>query len=167
MNTMEMVELLREKANISYEDAKRVLEEANGDLLDAMVILERQGKIRKPETEIVSRQAEASDDTADKKAKEAGTAKKVGNAMRKILNILKNNSFCISKNEKSLFVMPAWTLALILLFFWETVIPIMLISLFFGIKYSFTGNDDLSEVNSFMDKASDMADQVTNEFKTA
>ena len=36
MDILEKVEILREKANISYEEAKNVLEAANGDLLDAM-----------------------------------------------------------------------------------------------------------------------------------
>ena len=53
MDIMEKVEALRAKADISYEAAKNVLEQANGDLLAAMVILERQSKINKPETEIV------------------------------------------------------------------------------------------------------------------
>ena len=60
-----------------------------------------------------------------------------------MVNILKRNSFRVARNEEVLFQMPAWVFALILLFFWETVIPIMLIALFFGIRYSFTGEDDL------------------------
>ena len=58
----------------------------------------------------------------------------------------------------------AWVFALILLFFWETVIPVMLISLFFGVRFSFTGEDDLSSANNFMEKAGDMADEVRSEF---
>ncbi len=44
MDTFEKVEKLREKANVTFEEAKAALEEANGDLLDAMILLERQGK---------------------------------------------------------------------------------------------------------------------------
>ena len=54
MEEFEKVEKLRQRANISYEEAKNVLEQADGDLLDAMVILERQSKIKKPETEIIT-----------------------------------------------------------------------------------------------------------------
>ena len=49
MDKLEMVERLRERANVSYEEAAKALEEANGDLLDAMVILEKQGKTKAPE----------------------------------------------------------------------------------------------------------------------
>jgi len=40
-----MVETLREKANVSYEEAKAALEASNWDLLDAIVLLEGEGKI--------------------------------------------------------------------------------------------------------------------------
>ncbi len=44
MDNFEKVEKLREKANVTFEEAKEALEEANGDLLDAMIIFEKQGK---------------------------------------------------------------------------------------------------------------------------
>ena len=48
MEMIEKVERLREKAEVTYEEAKAALEQSDGDLLDAMVLLERQGKVRKP-----------------------------------------------------------------------------------------------------------------------
>ena len=48
MEMMEKVERLREKANVTYEEAKAALEETGGDLLDAIVLLERQGKVKEP-----------------------------------------------------------------------------------------------------------------------
>ena len=44
MDNFEKVEKLREKANVSFEEAKAALEESNWDLLDAMIVLEKQGK---------------------------------------------------------------------------------------------------------------------------
>ena len=46
MDQMEMVEKLRQKANVSYEEARDALEKSAWDLLDALVYLEGQGKIR-------------------------------------------------------------------------------------------------------------------------
>ena len=43
MEMIEKVERLREKADVTYEEAKAALEQSDGDLLDAMVLLERQG----------------------------------------------------------------------------------------------------------------------------
>ena len=43
--TLELVERLREKADVSYEEARAVLEEAGGNLLDALILLEQRGRI--------------------------------------------------------------------------------------------------------------------------
>ena len=44
MDQLEKVDKLRERANVSYEEAKEALEASNWDLLDAMVYLEKHGK---------------------------------------------------------------------------------------------------------------------------
>ena len=43
--TIEKVDKLVERADVSYEVAKEALEAANGDLLDAVILLEREGKL--------------------------------------------------------------------------------------------------------------------------
>ncbi len=43
--TLEQVERLREKADVSYEEAKWALEQCGGDLLGALILLEQAGKI--------------------------------------------------------------------------------------------------------------------------
>src|SRR5690554_4120945 len=50
MVDFEQVQKLRERANISYEEAKKALEEANGDMLEAVINLEKQNRIKAPET---------------------------------------------------------------------------------------------------------------------
>lgn len=49
MVDFEQVQKLREYANISYEEAKKALEEANGDMLEAVISLEKQNRIKAPE----------------------------------------------------------------------------------------------------------------------
>jgi len=172
MDNMQMVEKLREYADVTYEEAKVALDEANGDLLEAVILLERQGKTKKPEQSTYTTKAEEQPQYQDvrerieqqeKKASD-GFGRKTGRAVKKMVNILKRNFFQVTRNDNLLFQMPAWVFALILLFFWETVIPVMLISLFFGVRFSFTGEDDLSSANNFMEKAGDMADEVRSEF---
>ena len=172
MDNMQMVEKLREYADVTYEEAKAALDEANGDLLEAVILLERQGKTKKPEQSTYTTKAEEQPQYQDvrerieqqeKKASD-GFGRKTGRAVKKMVNILKRNFFQVTRNDNLLFQMPAWVFALILLFFWETVIPVMLISLFFGVRFSFTGEDDLSSANNFMEKAGNMADEVKSEF---
>ncbi|MBQ2160246.1 MAG: hypothetical protein II444_00250, partial [Firmicutes bacterium] len=48
MDNFEKVEKLVQKAGVTYEEAKAALEKADGDLLDAMIILEKEGKAEAP-----------------------------------------------------------------------------------------------------------------------
>ena len=47
--TLEQVERLREKADVSYAQAKQALEYSGGNLLDALIYLEEQGAIPRPQ----------------------------------------------------------------------------------------------------------------------
>jgi len=44
--TLEMIDTLRHRANASYEEAKEALETCNGDMVAALIYLERKHKIR-------------------------------------------------------------------------------------------------------------------------
>ena len=48
MTTLEQVEKLRTMANVSYDEAKTALDAVNGDLLEAIIYLEKQGKVTAP-----------------------------------------------------------------------------------------------------------------------
>lgn len=48
MTTLEQVEKLRAMANVSYDEAKAALDATNGDLLEAIILLEKQGKVATP-----------------------------------------------------------------------------------------------------------------------
>ena len=47
MDNLKKVEKLMERADVSYEEAKAVLEECGWDVLEAVVKLESQGKLKK------------------------------------------------------------------------------------------------------------------------
>ena len=44
MATFEMVEKIRQYANVTYDEAKAALDACNDDLLEAVIYLEKQGK---------------------------------------------------------------------------------------------------------------------------
>lgn len=44
--SLELIEKLKEKVNISYADAKEALEKCNGDLVDALIYVEKENKIK-------------------------------------------------------------------------------------------------------------------------
>ena len=62
MELLEKVEKIREKAGVSYEEAKAALEACGEDVLDALVYLENQGKIKKPDVSVYTTEAEPSEE---------------------------------------------------------------------------------------------------------
>lgn len=45
--TLEQIDVLRQRANVSYEEAKEALEKSNGDMVEAMIYLEKNNKVKK------------------------------------------------------------------------------------------------------------------------
>ena len=62
--TLEQVEQLRARDEVSYEDAKRALEACDGDLLDALILLEQRGKIRSDGGESAHYSTKSGEETA-------------------------------------------------------------------------------------------------------
>lgn len=172
MDMLEKVEKLRAKANVSYEDAKAALEEANGDILDAMIILEKQGKAQAPKNESYSTRYEDQSNypvVLDEQPKKDKTEKKYdGRDFKdKLKDLWKKsceNYFVVERNGNIIIDIPIWVFVLILLFTWHTVWLIILISLFFGCHYSFQGPANMDIVNDASSKVSDAAESIKNEF---
>ena len=171
MEMMEKVERLREKANVTYEEAKAALEQTGGDLLDAMVLLERQGKVKEPAQSTFSTDYEEQTeyvkvrDKVEEQEKSAPSfGRTVGRVFRGFIRFIKKTTFIVTKGEEAVFTMPTIVFVLLLFFFWEILAPVMIIALFFGIRYSFEGEEEAEKANSILNKAGDFAQDVRSEF---
>ncbi len=164
MDNFEKVEKLREKANVTFEEAKAALEEANGDLLDAMIILEKQGKAD-PQKESYSTKEERGIIVVDEPEK---SERKRGNAFTDKLKVLWHKScenyFVIEREEKVMLNLPIWEFIIILIFSWHVTIVAMIVALFFGCRYSFKGVDEMKTANTVCEKASEAAEKVKEEY---
>lgn len=171
MEMLEKVERLREKADVTYEEAKAALEQTDGDLLDAMVLLERQGKVKKPAQSTFSTEYEEQTeyikvrDKVEEQEKSAPSfGRTIGRLFRGLIRFIRQTTFLVTKEEDVVFSMPTIVFALLLLFFWEILAPVMVIALFFGIRYSFEGEEEAEKANSILNKAGDFAQDVRSEF---
>ena len=174
MEMLEKVERLREKANVSYEAAKAALEQAGGDLLDAMILLERQGKVKAPSRSTFSTKYEEQaeyvkvrDKVEEQEKAAPNFGRTLGRLFRRFIGFIKNTSFQVIRGEKTIINMPTILFAILLFFFWEALAPIMVIALFFGIRYSFKGQEEAEKVNTFLNRAGAFADDVKEELKSA
>jgi len=173
MTTLEQVEKLRAMANISYDEARAALDAANGDLLEAVINLEKQGKINEP-TGSGYFSSEKATEPNNEGCKTYGGDKqsKYGNGGENFTSLLKkfgkfcmnmihkgnSNYFDVLKGGESKASFPVTALVLLLLIGFTVVIPLSIIGLFFGFRYRFNGPDFTGNtVNDAMNNAADAA----------
>ena len=104
MNIEEKINRIMNKANISYEEAKGILEQTNGDMLDAIIILERQGKVKGTGQSIYTTQQEEKN-YIDVKAKiEEQSTENLGESLerlfRTIIRFIRKTNFIVKKRKK-------------------------------------------------------------------
>ena len=179
MTELEKVEKLREKADVTFAEAKEALENSGGDILDALIYLENNGKVTVPSGGGFFSGAdlpggdERTSATAneEKKNRDSGSGEEFADLMSrfgafclKLFNMGLNNYLEASRNGNHLFSCPV-IVFIVLLFFFPVTIPLFIISLFCGFRYRFTGEDLGKEaVNSVMDSASNVVDGVKKSF---
>ena len=161
MTQFEMVEKLCEKANVTYEEAKAALEAANWDLLDAIVFLEQEGKVKKSTSHHSTQSEPIEEEEAPKTVPLRVQIRKLWQLFLKLLRIGNVNHLVVSHNGKQVFSLPVTVVAILLICSCMGVLVAIAISLFFGVRYSFKGEHLGKEsVNNVMQKATDVAEQV-------
>ena len=173
MDHFEMVEKLRAKANVSYEEAKAALEKSDWDMLDALVLLENEGKVKDaPEAKEYTTQEKKEYNWNTKNGEVRVT---FSSAMSKLWAWIKKmfqkgnaNYLVISRRNRSLpsqpleelISVPLTLLVLVIFFLWHYIIfgiVLVFLSVVLGARYSFRGPDINTNVNDFMNKAQDKA----------
>jgi len=182
MENLEKVEKLRTKADISYEKAKAVLEECEWDLLDAIVKLENEGKIKSDAAEFTTESSYTDEEiktpmqiaesyqsyqqNQQKKNRNFFSTLKAG--LRYIIRKSCDNKFEVARHGNTLLSVPVLVLIILLLASFWTLLIVMLIGLFFGFRYSFAGPDlGRDDINNVMSKATDAAENLKAEIRAS
>jgi len=178
MTELEKVEKLREKANVTFAEAKEALDNSNGDILDALIFLENNGKVTVPAgggffsgADNPGKDEKTSSDSEHKQNNDTGSGEEFADLLNRfgtfclgLFNKGLSNYLEASKNGNHLFSCPV-IVVIVLLFFFPVTIPLFIISLFCGFRYRFTGDDLGKEaVNSVMDSAAVVVDDVKKSF---
>lgn len=162
--TLEQVERLREKADISYAQAKEALEYSDGNLLDALIYLEERGVIPRVEGTCYSTRSETPPaaesvlvlpQEPEEKRREARPRRGL---FQRIRYLLLDNELEIWRKDQPVTALPVLILLLLLAAaFWITV-PLLVLGLFLGFRYRFSGPDlEREELNGAMENAADTA----------
>lgn len=178
METFELIEALRKKANVSFEDAKEAMEACDYNMLDAMVYLEKQGKVNEgstasyttssgTETSQEFEQAQKSYEDSCQRTTLGEMLNKFGKWCGRVLQKSLEIDFCVTKNEKLLLKVPVLVLVLALLIaFWLLAI-LLVVGLFCGCKYYFQGMDTATiNLNQICEQASETCENIKKDFQS-
>ncbi len=163
MNKLELIEKLRERADISYEEADKLLETTQGDLVAALILLEKQGRVNGPQYTngyADNTQGSRNVDPAAQVPKQRRNV--IGHAFRTAGSFLAHTTFHIGHDGNDIFMMPTYIFAILMLFFWETIVPVMLVSLLFNVRFYFDGSEKAKAANRYIDRAEVAVEEVWN-----
>ncbi len=138
---LEQIEALRERANVSYSEAKEALETCNGDLVEALIYLEKNNKIKS----------------------ESCSANSMGlwETIKKIIKKGNSTRFVIKKKEREVLSMPV-TIAVIAAIIAPPLAAIgIILALITSHRFRFESKDgEGMEINKTFDKVSEAVDNA-------
>lgn len=160
MERIEMVEALRAKAEVSYEEARQALEENGWDLLAALVSLEKDGKIRgskaKEEKKMDGARAQVNTRTAE------GWINRFVGWVKGLIEAGNRNHFIVRKDGRQVMEVSVTIAALLFILLHGFFMFVFVISLFFGYRYSFRSEKDNLAQKREMEEARAAAEQLNN-----
>lgn len=135
--TLEQIDLIMQRANVSYAEAKAALEQANGDILEALLLLEQGEKIKTNNTTHYTNQGSTSE------------------KITSFINKLNATNFIMKKKERTYIDVPLSVVLIAIIICFHVSIIGIIISLIFGIRIHIKGDNDLAnKINSTFDEFS-------------
>ena len=169
MEKIKLIDKLREKANISYEEAKTVLENNNWDILDALLYLEESGMVEKPSVSIFytnesrySGEIQVIRKNEENKYKTDNGFQGVFEAICKFIDTCNNIFLEIKKVDKVFLKIPLTVVAILSFFMFWIIIPLIIIGLFFDIDAK---SIDTNKVNKILSEVSKYVKDIKEKFK--
>lgn len=165
---LELVEKLMSKTGVGYADAKEALEKNDWDILEALVWLEKENKVHaengSPYAQYSTQKSQKVPNEGAENFKQA--TKSFWEWCKSVIDKGNRNSLEMYKNGECRLSLPVTVFVLLLIFGFWIVLPLMIVALFFGFRFSFHGPElGKDSVNNALGKATDVADNIKNEFK--
>lgn len=184
MDKEELIKRVSDKANVTYDNAQKALENSQWDMLDAMLYLERHGFIEKPDVDVFYSNKQNSyknsaslinlnKDDDENKENNNWKSKKSYNRIFEIICEkidIGNNFFIEIKKDTEVFLKVPLTVVVILLFFasW-IVLPVIAILLILGIEFFVTAKrvdqEKIDKINNNLNEVSKNIERVKERLK--
>ena len=183
MDHYDMAVKLSDRANVTVADAKEALDQCNWDMLEAIVLLEEQGKTAARSAahstesgECARRACEEQSDREEAHHQQEKTHRERAAKRKEKFRETEGRCrrfFCDNrlimddKQGKELFSVPIWIPAVVLIAWFWAVLIVFAVCLLLGCRFRFSGpNLGKKSVNDVMDKMGNTADHIRTEFST-
>ena len=126
---LEQIDLIMQRANVTYAEAKEALENNNGDAVEALLFLEKQNKIKKSNSSCAA------------------------DGIKSFFNKLNTTQFTLTKKDKTYLNIPLSYAILAFIFCFPFAVFSLVFALVFGIKVDIKGENSVAEkVSAAFDK---------------
>lgn len=141
--TIEMIDELRKRAKVSFEDAKEALEKCEGDLVEALVYLEKQNKFKSESTEKNS----------------------FSYTIKRLIEKGNKTRFIVSKNGRTALNLSLTISIIVFILAFHITAIALVIALFAGYRFRFEKNNgEDMKVNAVLDKVHDNVENFKKDF---
>lgn len=181
MDRLKAINKLRDKADISYEEANSVLENNNWDVLDSIVYLEKHKKIKAPSVSIFytnefkdncTNQEEAVaiiKNTRKNNFKEDGDFHGLFQTICQIIDTCNNIFLEINQKGRRLLKIPVTVIIVLILFAFWIIIPLVVVGLFFDVGFLVSSKrisrDKIDKINKAFNQMSKKVKDIKDKFK--
>lgn len=119
--TLEQIDLIMERANVNYAEAKEALEHTNGDMVEALLYLEKLEKINPKKSETPCKQRFAS-----------------------FINKLNATSFILKKEERTFIDVPLSVALIAFILCLHVSVIALVLAIIFGAKVKIKGDNTIA-----------------------
>ncbi|MDF2503347.1 DUF4342 domain-containing protein [Clostridium sp.] len=138
---VELIDELRKRANVSYEEAKDALEKFNGDLVEALIYLEKQNKVKNNE--------------------DSGFFATI----KKIIKKGNSTKFIVRKKDNIILSLPVTIVVISTIIAPYITVIGLILALITGHRFKFKGTKgEATKVNETLDKISNAVDTAKKSF---
>lgn len=158
MEKVKLIEKLKDKTSLSYDEAEYALENNDWNILDAMLHLEGKGKVKKPfisifytneYKDIFNKETEMINITKEKNNK--NNIEGIFEAICKAIDTCNNIFIEIKKASKVFLKVPLTVLILLCFFTFGIIIPLVVVALIFDIEFFISSkNVNTEKINNVL-----------------
>lgn len=164
--TLEKIDSLRERANVSYAEAKEALENSGGNMIDAIIALESDNKTVYDRVKKEKARAREHERVQARKEKYKSNADDFVDSSKKVINNL-NETRVVMYNDQRVVLDISLTITIVAaVFAFPITMAVFIIGLLTGNRYKVVKKDaKTSSINSVLDKAAEVSKNVTDNLK--